>query len=132
MHQVNLSQTFTDGNNKVIELEEFDIERFKKDYPQLFEQYFNRHGGQLTLKNVAIRALLNETQLSMTQENAEKKLNRQALAFKIRDGVDLVDLKDTESVLLKEKINETYGALIVGQSYQMLDAKPSEAKTETV
>lgn len=71
------------------------------------------------LKDACVNALL-----ANDDEKIEgtEKMKRYLLASKIQQANEL-DLKSEEIVKLKEAVGKAYGALIVGQVYQLLEGK---------
>jgi len=72
---------------------------------------------EFLLKDACVNALLaNDDKIT---EGVEK-MKRYLLASKIQQAKEL-ELKSEEIVMIKEAVGKNYGALIVGQVYQMLE-----------
>lgn len=68
----------------------------------------------LTLKDFITTSLLAESK----EQTADDKIKRFSLAVKVFNGEK--ELSPEDVVLIKERIGEMYGALIVGKCYELL------------
>jgi len=75
----------------------------------------------LTLKLIAVRALLNIKEDDRTK--AEEKYKRGKLAERIMESKDAVDLSAEEISMLKDLIGNSFAPQIVFKSFEMLDPK---------
>lgn len=84
------------------------------------EEIKNPKGESATLKSVAIEALLAVFQDEQSL-SGEEKVKRWNLALKLYNNVD--DISVDEIVLIKSLVGKAYGALVVGQVWQLLENK---------
>jgi hypothetical protein len=93
----------------------------KIDFKQQIKDIKGEQIQDLTLKTVSVEALLAtfEDERSL---GGEEKLKRYLLAIKIYAD-DEPDLTVEEIAKVKHLIGKGYGPLVVGRSYQMLEAK---------
>lgn len=78
----------------------------------------------LTLKSACVNALFVELQDERT--SGKDKLERYALALKIHNSNDEVELKVEEFALLKNRVGKLYLPLIVGRVYEIIEGKKDE------
>lgn len=71
-----------------------------------------------TLKLAIVNALLTNSQQGRS-ENGVDKVKKYELAKKVYQN-DEVDLNEDEIKLIKEKVGESFGPLVVGQIYELL------------
>lgn len=114
--QVNFNKVLLDdGRNAIIEpIRKFVMENEKtveRDITMVF-----------TLQRACVKALLSETQESQ-KESIESKMERSRLADRIYDADGDIEVSAEEIALIKKKMNEIYGALVVGQAYRMLEGQ---------
>ncbi len=78
---------------------------------------------EFTLKKAAVNALLAETPESQ-KESGEEKVKRWKLANRIFEApeTEAVEVTAEEITLIKKKINEAYTTIVVGSSFQILEA----------
>ena len=79
-----------------------------------------------TLADVAINALFTTTEKDRKLSGA-KKFDLYVLGTIINAG-GVIDLKAKEIVLLKDRIGEINGPLIVGRAYELLEPETTEPK----
>ncbi len=79
-------------------------------------------GDVMTLGSVSINALLLQYK---GEDNlpGEEKLRRWELAVKIKNGPDPVELTVENVSLIKNLIGKSYGPLICGQAWKLLDQR---------
>lgn len=79
----------------------------------------NEDKSALTLKTVSVNSLL--AILPNENPSGEEKAQSFSLAMKIHDAQDAIDLKAEEVVRLKTFIGKSYGPLVVGRAYALLE-----------
>ena len=84
-------------------------------------------GVTVTLQNASVNALLANDQ----NENPDgvEKAKRFALAMKIHNVKEPVDVTAEEIALVKKLIGKVYTALVVGRAYELLEQKIEEVKS---
>lgn len=75
----------------------------------------------VTYFDVITRALFTDN----TGDDAKAKYKRYHLAMKLKESED-VDLSAEQITIIKEKVGEAFGALVVGQVWDFLDPKADE------
>jgi hypothetical protein len=76
----------------------------------------------LTLKNVLLNCLINETEGDKL--DAKKKIERYDLALRVKDG-GKVELTAEEISLIKESISKQFPVIVTGQAHRILEGKPT-------
>lgn len=79
----------------------------------------------ITLRGVVVSAILREEQ----GLDYKEKLARYALAKKIEDGGQLVELEVKEAAKCQKQLAKHYGPLVVGQAWPLLEGRPEKEES---
>jgi len=99
MSLIDISQVFVDLKNKPIE----------------------NNGESFTLKDALLTALM--TEFPNEHQSVDDKVKRFKLAIKINSSSCEIELTAEEISFLKAIVGRVFGALIVGQAYDLLEQK---------
>jgi len=133
---INISQSFKTSDGKDLletgDFMEFAIDLQKKGLKEdeIVEQFRKFWNGQLeiirnpiTLKKVLIRALETNYEDERNTIKAEEKAARWALILDIQKAGDIISLTPENVTLLRKLVGKSFGVIIVGQAWEMLDPK---------
>ena len=82
-------------------------------------------GADMTLKDACIRALFALSNEDMKRQSGQEKMDRYTLGLKINKGGE-VDLTVDEAAKVKGLIGETFGPVVVGPAWLLLEGKESK------
>ncbi len=83
------------------------------------KEVLKRGDADLTLGDVSVDALM-LADAAEKKEPAKTKCERYKLACRITDATEPIEITPEEATLIREKINDGFGPLIVGQVYEII------------
>lgn len=86
---------------------------------------------QMTLGGACSKSLLSVATRKDMEESGEVKYKRWQLAGKIMNTKEAVDVTAEEIVLIKKHVGNSYGPVVVGPVYDILEGKNGSKETNT-